>query len=69
MSFTFSAVYSVQGLTLFVSFIFVICFDYLIMEILYELCVALLYLLRKRGGVFLSLSEFINHSRTVKTLT
>ena len=69
MSFTFAAVYIDQGFALFISFIFVICYDYLIMEVLMELILAIFYLTRKRGGVLLSIPEFLNHSRTVKTLT
>ena len=69
MSFTFSAVYLVQASTLIFSFVFVICYDFFIMEILTEFVIALLYIISKKGGILMEIAEFINHSRTVKTLT
>ena len=69
MAFTFSAVYFVQGSALFCGFIFVLVYDYVLMEVLTEIIIALLYLFRERGGILLAISQFLNHARTVKTLT
>ena len=63
MSFTFYSVWKVQNKAFIYSFIFTIVIDFFVLEFIYELFLALIYMKRKSSGLFRRIGEFLDRIR------
>jgi hypothetical protein len=69
ISFGFCTVYQYQLTTWIFMLIAAIVWDFLILEIIWELIIAIFYSLRKKSRIYLRIGEFINRTRNYKCLT
>ena len=63
MSFTFYSVWKVQNKAFIYSFIITIALDFLVLEFIYELFLAIIYMQRKSSALLRRIGEFLNRVR------
>jgi hypothetical protein len=69
MSFTFYSVWKVQNKAFIYSFIITIGLDFLVLEFLYELFLAIIYTQRKSSALFRRLGELLNRIRNHRCMS
>ena len=69
MSFTFYSVWKVQNKAFIYSFIITVALDFLVLEFLYELFLAIIYMQRKSSSCFRKLGEFLNRVRNHRCMS
>ena len=68
MSFTFYSVWKVQNKAFIYSFLITIAIDFLILEFIYELFLAIIYMQRKSSGLLRRVGEFLNRIRNHRSM-
>ena len=69
MSFTFYSVWKVQNKAFIYSFIITVAIDFLVLEFIYELFLALIYMKRKSSGLFRRVGEFLDRIRNHRCMS
>ena len=68
MSFTFYSVWKVQNKAFIYSFLITIAIDFLILEFIYELFLAIIYMQRKSSALLRRVGEFLNRIRNHRSM-